>query len=159
MPVSTAIVRDVVIKTLLKRTNEKNAKVLEGAIFNCMKRVKSQYNIEDEDSRDFTDLYKEHSYNFLGILMDPTLELKDCLKDLKENKLGWDCYVYDELRARRETENIRATRPTSITDGIYKCYKCSCKKIVSYSLQLRSGDEPMTHFFICTQCACKWRKG
>ena len=152
-------IRNIVNKTLLQRTTEKDAILLEKAIYDCMLKIKDEYNIDDEKSEDFIELYKEHSYNFLGILMDENVNLKDCVSDLKENKTGWEFHVYSNLVAKKETENIRATRPTSITDGIHKCRRCNNKKIVHYSLQLRSGDEPMTHFFTCTQCGQKWRQG
>lgn len=151
--------RNIVTTTLKKRTTPKNAEILEKAIYDCMVKLKDEYGIEDLDDSDFAELYKEHSYNFLGIIMDESVSLKNTLDDLKNKNVGWDCHVYSEYVAKRETENIRATRPTDITDGLHKCRKCGCRKIIMYSLQLRSSDEPMTNFFICTQCGQKWKQG
>jgi len=151
--------RKIVTDTLNNRTTPKNATILEKAIYDCMVKLKDEYGIEDLDDPDFEELYKEHSYNFLGILMDESIPLKDTLEDLRDRKVGWECHVYSGYVAKRETENIRATRPTDITDGLHKCRRCNCKKIIIYSIQLRSADEPMTNFFICTQCAQKWKQG
>ena len=38
------------------------------------------------------------------------------------------------------------------------CPKCENKKAESWQVQIRSSDEPSTHFFRCTQCKFTWRE-
>lgn len=38
------------------------------------------------------------------------------------------------------------------------CPKCNNKKAETWQQQMRSADEPSTHFFRCTQCKHTWRE-
>ena len=38
------------------------------------------------------------------------------------------------------------------------CPKCQNKEAESWQVQIRSSDEPSTHFFRCTQCKFTWRE-
>tara|TARA_B110000977_G_scaffold144511_2_gene183486 strand:- start:37521 stop:37859 length:339 start_codon:yes stop_codon:yes gene_type:complete len=42
-------------------------------------------------------------------------------------------------------------------DGIHTCPQCGSRKVLDRSLQTRSADEGMTHFFHCTACHHKWK--
>lgn len=146
-----------IIDVLKERTSEKNAIILEKAIA----KLFITDEVENYNKEDF-----HHIYNILGILMDETYTLKETLDQLRsfENKnecinalRGWKMHPYSKLINKREMQNLKDTRPTKISDGIYKCYKCNNKKVVMYSLQLRSADEPMTNFFTCTTCGNKWK--
>lgn len=139
-------VKTAVLNILKKRTTAKNANLLSTNIHNALKEMP----LEE---------YKRHSYDYVGVLMNKSIPLKDTLKDIKGNKLGWDVHIYSDYVAKREIENVRSTRPTAIADGTFKCKNCNNKKIITYSLQLRSGDEAMTHFFMCVMCGKGWRKG
>lgn len=46
--------------------------------------------------------------------------------------------------------------PHDVEEGVLICHKCGCKKIVSFSRQVRSGDEPMSVFASCTKCRNQW---
>ncbi len=39
------------------------------------------------------------------------------------------------------------------------CSKCQHKEAETWAVQIRSSDEPSTHFFRCTQCKFTWREG
>ena len=38
------------------------------------------------------------------------------------------------------------------------CPKCSNKEAETWQIQMRSADEPSTHFFRCTECKHTWRE-
>ena len=40
---------------------------------------------------------------------------------------------------------------------MYPCGKCGSTKVSNYEKQTRSGDEPMTQFFECSDCGHRWR--
>lgn len=63
---------------------------------------------------------------------------------------------FKELEARTD---IPLVHPKDVADGVNVCFKCGSRKIVSKTLQLRGGDEPMTSFFLCVMCHCKWKEG
>lgn len=46
--------------------------------------------------------------------------------------------------------------PHEVQEGVLQCRKCSCRKVFSFSRQVRSGDEPMTVFATCTKCRHQW---
>lgn len=39
-----------------------------------------------------------------------------------------------------------------------ECPKCQNKEAETWHTQIRSSDEPSTHFFRCTQCKFTWRE-
>lgn len=46
--------------------------------------------------------------------------------------------------------------PYEVSEGVLQCNKCKSTKIFSYSSQVRSGDEPMSVFAMCSNCQHKW---
>jgi DNA-directed RNA polymerase subunit M/transcription elongation factor TFIIS len=42
-------------------------------------------------------------------------------------------------------------------ESAYPCKRCGLKKCLSYQLQTRSADEPMTTFVDCYACGFKWK--
>jgi DNA-directed RNA polymerase subunit M len=39
------------------------------------------------------------------------------------------------------------------------CPKCGHYEAETWQIQMRSSDEPSTHFFKCTNCKKSWRQG
>jgi DNA-directed RNA polymerase subunit M len=39
------------------------------------------------------------------------------------------------------------------------CPKCSFTEAETWNVQIRSSDEPATHFFRCLKCKHTWRQG
>ena len=39
------------------------------------------------------------------------------------------------------------------------CPKCQHKEAETWNIQIRSSDEPSTHFFRCVKCKYTWREG
>ncbi|MFX1428047.1 MAG: hypothetical protein ACFFBE_16460 [Promethearchaeota archaeon] len=38
------------------------------------------------------------------------------------------------------------------------CPKCQHKEAETWQIQIRSSDEPSTHFFRCVKCKYSWRE-
>ncbi len=65
----------------------------------------------------------------------------------------WKEIVEKELlRSKAAYEVTQA----AMTDQI-KCGKCKKNKISYYELQIRSSDEPSTHFYRCLSCGHRWK--
>jgi DNA-directed RNA polymerase subunit M/transcription elongation factor TFIIS len=65
----------------------------------------------------------------------------------------WKEIVEKELlRSKAAYEVTQA----AMTDQI-KCGKCKKNKISYYELQIRSSDEPSTHFYRCLACGHRWK--
>lgn len=100
---------------------------------------------------------KQAQIDYIGMILDTEIPLKDILSDLKEGKVGYELCAYKDLKEKKDMEYIRETEPSEVVEGLHKCYKCKNKKVSTYSVQLRSADEPMTHFFTCIVCGNKWK--
>lgn len=124
-----------ILKLLGGRTSKKNVTVL----------TKYLLLFGEEDQKDY-----------LGMILDKEISLQIILNDMKQKKKGYDVHIYDDIREKKEMEYIRDTQPSTVVEGVHKCYKCNNKKVSTYSAQLRSADEPMTHFYTCIECGNKW---
>lgn len=51
---------------------------------------------------------------------------------------------------------ISGQRTYTVKDGVNQC-KCGSRKVLDRSMQTRSADEAMTHFFYCTICKNSWK--
>jgi len=58
---------------------------------------------------------------------------------------GWN--IEDVLNGEKTYE---------VNDGINQC-ECGSRKVLDRSMQTRSADEAMTHFFYCTICKKSWK--
>merc|ERR1719272_1357744 len=62
------------------------------------------------------------------------------------------CRGWTFAQATGQTETT-----TEIHDGVNQCPKCGSFKVLDNSMQTRSCDEAMTHFFHCTICKNNWK--
>jgi DNA-directed RNA polymerase subunit M/transcription elongation factor TFIIS len=51
---------------------------------------------------------------------------------------------------------VSGQKTYTVKDGVNKC-KCGSRKVLDRSMQTRSADEAMTHFFYCTICKNSWK--
>ena len=51
---------------------------------------------------------------------------------------------------------VRGQQTHTVKDGINQC-ECGSRKVLDRSMQTRSADEAMTHFFYCTICKNSWK--
>ncbi len=83
--------------------------------------------------------------------------LKSTISDLKEFKIGFDSIEFRDQKFIDDKETNHILEPLNVKEGIHTCSKCKNTKTYFYQLQLRSCDEPMTTFILCTVCGNKWR--
>ena len=78
---------------------------------------------------------------------------------LTADKLWPDGPYSKALFAHKKKELMReeAKKDAEGYDGLFVCRKCKGRKVHYYQLQTRSADEPMTTFFTCLTCGCKWK--
>lgn len=72
-----------------------------------------------------------------------TTEAKKMLND------PWSLEVYDKSRNDKHFEVQCFEKPLTVESGVFKCGKCGSDKTMSYGMQTRSADEPMTQFVTC----------
>lgn len=73
-----------------------------------------------------------------------------------EEESVWTLPQFDKfIREEMEYEKYILSAH-EVEEGVLMCHKCGCKKIVSFSRQVRSGDEPMSVFASCTKCRNQW---
>jgi DNA-directed RNA polymerase subunit M/transcription elongation factor TFIIS len=71
--------------------------------------------------------------------------------------------LYDNNNFNEQIINNQKTcrylieKPKVYESDTVVCNKCKSKKVVFYSLQTRSCDEPMTIFYTCMNCNKKWK--
>jgi DNA-directed RNA polymerase subunit M/transcription elongation factor TFIIS len=80
---------------------------------------------------------------------------------LRKNALGFGGEAFREAVDLENKEISKLETPIEVVEGIYTCHKCKGKKTHSYSVQLRSCDEPPTVIITCMNqlCMFKWRQG
>lgn len=46
-----------------------------------------------------------------------------------------------------------------VEPGVVKCKKCESNRVISRTVQTRSGDEEATVFHVCQNCGNRWVQG
>jgi DNA-directed RNA polymerase subunit M/transcription elongation factor TFIIS len=72
------------------------------------------------------------------------------------SKQVWDLSTFNQLKREDAEFNKYIITPIEVVDGILQCTKCKSHKILSFSKQTRSGDEPTSVFAKCSNCQHKW---
>lgn len=75
--------------------------------------------------------------------------------------MGYDRMFPEHWKDIVEKELLRSkaayeVTQVAMTDQI-KCGKCKKNKISYYEMQIRSSDEPSTHFYRCLMCGHRWK--
>ncbi|MDD4930592.1 MAG: hypothetical protein PHG66_00360 [Candidatus Colwellbacteria bacterium] len=165
-------VREKTTEYLLKFTTDKNAKIMERAIYNHTVRkaatsmgraVKKTDLGKDWFKRSYTTI----SYEIISSIARG-VKCKDSISNLDQNKTGLQCDSFrnEQFNDSQETSNIE--NPPKVMRGIHTCSVCikdkdrandpdRGKRVDWYQQQTRSCDEPSTTFCKCTDCGKKWR--
>lgn len=80
------------------------------------------------------------------------------LEKLMSNGYGFNHETFDQLRKKRDEQDLFVASPFDVEEGIVECGKCKGKKVVSVSVQTRAADEPMTTMSFCVTCKHKWKQ-
>ena len=94
------------IKQILKKEKNQRVKNAEQIIFDAIVKIAPEYNI-DVESDEFIELYKEHSYDLIGIILNrpSNLKLKDILNDIKQGNLGRDSLVFKPYKIKKKMKS------------------------------------------------------
>jgi DNA-directed RNA polymerase subunit M/transcription elongation factor TFIIS len=103
------------------------------------------------------DDYKRNIYQLAGdILNSKSLSLQNKLKEIKENKIGWNHPVYNDIKNKLKEQDDYILNPFSVTEGVITCFRCKSTKTISYNKATRSSDEGITVHVTCSVCYNKW---
>tara|TARA_B100001057_G_scaffold248151_1_gene248402 strand:+ start:1125 stop:1541 length:417 start_codon:yes stop_codon:yes gene_type:complete len=76
---------------------------------------------------------------------------------LKGNKCLENTNEYVEFRNKIEEHDKFLIKPFEVDEGVLECGKCGSNKTISYTKQIRSGDEGTSVFALCYNCNNKWK--
>lgn len=119
---------------------------------NCITFEKYIY----EKCKDDEDVYTWCLYQIIGLLSKDITKMRELAKDIRENKIGWESNIYDNVAVRIAEFDEYLVKPFEVVEGISECGKCNSKKTWSVQKQVRSSDEPMTTFSRCVECGHQW---
>jgi DNA-directed RNA polymerase subunit M/transcription elongation factor TFIIS len=99
-------------------------------------------------------------YIFLGILLKENEDItKKFIISIKSDYDYFELKIFDKEKKHFEyNRDATVLAELEIVEGIHTCRKCSNNKTVSYKLQTRGADEPMTIFIRCVSCSNRWRE-
>ena len=68
----------------------------------------------------------------------------------------WTNPIFNSLRLLELEFDDFTEKPIEVVEGILTCKKCKSNKVLSFSRQVRSSDEPTSVFAQCTNCKARW---
>ena len=123
----------VALNKVLK--NKQNINIIEKNIYEILK-----INLNDND-----DIERLYLYSIYQIINDISkgFKLKDILSFIKNNKLNWNHFYFNDIKN------------DEIDEGVLTC-KCGSKRVFSYQKQSRGADETATTYAQCSACGNKF---
>lgn len=74
-----------------------------------------------------------------------------------ERELGWNHPAFAPFaKCQRERDDYEVATLGDVEEGVAKCPRCGCARVVLDSIQTRSADESATTFALCAACKHKW---
>lgn len=117
-----------------------------------VKRIEAVIHSKSSCQEEYAQLVYEH----IDSLIDQT-EAK--VKTLKLPKSVFDSNVFADYKKQEDKLFTEIASGPVVKEGIEPCRRCKNKKVTSYQLQTRSGDEGMTTYYTCISCGYKWKTG
>lgn len=124
-------------------TIQKNIKILE----------KWVYSKSEGNEITYKDLICETCEN----IGSKNLSLGSILENLKTGQFSFKSSNFKENKEDLEEENNFIMNPFEVEEGVLECMKCGSKKTLSYSKQMRGGDEGTTVMATCVNCRNSWK--
>lgn len=75
---------------------------------------------------------------------------------IKKGRLCWNHSAYEKMMKKEREYDTYTQTPPEVEEGVLQCKKCKSKKVLSFQVQSRSADEPMTTVAKCSQCGIGW---
>ena len=113
--------------------------------------------LQNEQSIGYHQAYCDVVLDIWYMLNHTKLSLQDTVEHLFNNRILWDCPMFNQFVDNERRDIMNMTKPLEIEEGIYTCPKCKGKKTNHYSRQMRSADEPATTFITCANKDCQYK--
>ena len=108
-----------------------------------------------EDTREYLRTAYQTSYD-IKKAKDIKNPIKPILQSLKEKNVGWNHRCYESSKFKQQEQDDFLINPFHVEEGVNECKKCKSKRVISYQVQERSCDEPMTSYCTCINCGIQW---
>jgi len=82
---------------------------------------------------------------------DP-VNLKTLYDAMKSDKLGLHHKDFTEIAKKMDETDTFMNRPFDVSEGVNQCSKCKSFRTISFSKQIRGGDEGSHVFITCIDC-------
>ena len=83
-------------------------------------------------------------------------KLGSILTHIKNNNMGFESDYFKPVRDTLDEQQSFIENPFEVDEGVMEC-KCGSRKTISFSKQIRSGDEGTTVFAKCVDCGATWK--
>ena len=104
---------------------------------------------------DWEDVLHETMYNLATGKKGKAV--KDSFRALQNEELGFDGPVYKEYAEIRDAQDEYVINPPEVVEGALECPICKGMRVLTYTLQTKSGDESTSVFAKCVNCNHDWR--
>lgn len=61
----------------------------------------------------------------------------------------WSLHLYEQYENDCKLEKSCLLNPVEAVEGMFKCPKCGTSRTISFQVQKRRADEPMTNYITC----------
>lgn len=154
--------RKIIVKSL--NFSPEESVDYENRIYNMCKTIYKEKIENDEsiDNDEFLSMYQKLSYEKVGQLLDPSLDISKVLKDIENCITNWDSVPYKKFQDKHKKNISAMTSKPDVQSGGFPCKMKDCrsyktKETIWYQSQTRSGDEGMTTYVTCMVCGDRYK--
>lgn len=111
-------------------------------------------------SDDVDTVYSTIAYDCIGRIVQHPAQIDLIVEEMTQSTSYYDSSLCNLEREEEYRKTSQKSKGITVEEGEYKCKKkgCTSNRCYIYQLQLRSADEPMTVFVVCTKCCSTYRK-
>jgi len=127
------------------------------------KFMKNEDNIDLFTDQIFSIIENSTAYNWKNLvyetmcLIEETKSVVSSYNILDQGKIGFKDKTFEEFEVKRSEQDHYMISPPQVIEGALECPACGSKKVLSYPLQTRGGDEATSVFAKCVKCKKQFR--